>query len=380
MESLDYLTTTELLGVELWRFIALTSAIFLGYTAGKIGAFLLMRWEMGMRDSREILAICLNSISQTLSFLGIVVGLRLGLLFIPMEAGVASVVLTVTQILLIIAIGFTFFKLVDVPYKIYLRWSAKTDSKLTDMLAPILRASMRIAVVVLTLVQVAQTLSDQPITSIIAGLGIGGLAIALAAQDSIKHIFGSFVIFTDRPFEVGDRLVIDGHDGPVESVGFRSTRIRTLEGHLVTIPNGELVNKNIHNISKRPFIRRILNVTITYDTPPDKVDRAVEVIKEILANHEGMREDMPPRVLFNDFNAASLNILVIYWYFPADFWAYMAFTERFNKELLRRFGEEGIDFAFPSQTLYLAGDRNRPLNVGIQDIDGKDIPNPTGRS
>ncbi|MCD8481953.1 MAG: mechanosensitive ion channel family protein [Verrucomicrobia bacterium] len=178
-------------------------------------------------------------------------------------------------------------------------------------------------------------------------------------------MFGSIVIFSDRPFEVGDRLQVDGVDGPVVEVGFRSTKIRTLDGHLVTIPNGELVNKNIVNIAKRPYIRRTLNVTITYDTPPEKVEEALAILKSMLDNHEGMDPAFPPRVVFNEFNSTSLNILVIYWYHPPDFWKYMAFTERFNMELLRRFGEAGIVFA-STQTLHLAGDPKRPLELGLK--------------
>ncbi|MGD8764321.1 MAG: mechanosensitive ion channel [Desulfobacteraceae bacterium] len=159
-------------------------------------------------------------------------------------------------------------------------------------------------------------------------------------------------------------MVVDGHDGPVEEVGLRSTKIRTLEGHLVTVPNGELANKTIQNIGKRPYIRRIVNLTITYDTPSERIDHALELVKDILDNHEGMHEDFPPRVYFNDFNSASLNIMVIYWYHPPNYCDFMAFTERFNREVFRRFSEEGIDFAFPTQTLYLAGDPTRPLTVG----------------
>ena len=237
----------------------------------------------------------------------------------------------------------------------------KTESKLDDMMAPLVKKSLRITVVILVLVQIAQILSDKPITSIIAGLGIGGLAIALAAQDSIKNFFGSIVLFADKPFEIGDRVIIDGHDGPVEEVGLRSTKIRTLDGHLVTIPNGELANKSIHNIGKRPYIRQVTNITITYDTPPDKIDRALEILKELLDNHEGMSEEFPPRVFFNAFNADSLNIIVYYWYHPPNYWDYAAFNEKFNKEIFTRFNEEGIDFAFPTQTIYLAGDPSRPL-------------------
>lgn len=144
------------------------------------------------------------------------------------------------------------------------------------------------------------------------------MAIALAAQDTVKNFFGSVVLFVDKPFEIGDRISVDGHDEPVEEVGLRSTKIRTLDGHLVTVPNGTLANQTIQNIGKCPYIRRIANLTITYDTPPEKIDRALEIVKETLDNHKGMHEDLPPRIYFNDLNSDSLNLMVIYWYHPPN--------------------------------------------------------------
>jgi MscS family membrane protein len=147
----------------------------------------------------------------------------------------------------------------------------------------------------------------------------------------------------------------------------RTTRIQTLDGHVLSVPNGNLANMTIHNIGKRPYIRRVFDVTITYDTPVEKVDRAVEILREILENHEGMNEDFPPRVYFDNMNADSLNIKCFYWYHPADYWKYMEFTQEVNRTIFRRFNEEGIDFAFPTQTIYLAGDKDRRLDVGIRD-------------
>jgi MscS family membrane protein len=122
----------------------------------------------------------------------------------------------------------------------------------------------------------------------------------------------------------------------------------------------------IHNIGKRTFIRRVFDVTITYDTPPEKVDRAIELLKEILDNHEGMDPNLPPKVYFDNLNADSLNLKCYYWYHPPLFWDYMDFNERINLEIFKRFNEEGIDFAFPTQTIYLAGDRNRPIDIGVR--------------
>jgi len=196
--------------------------------------------------------------------------------------------------------------------------------------------------------------------------------VALAGQDMIRNFFGSVMILLDKPFQVGDRVVIGGHDGPVEEVGFRSTKIRTLEGHLVTVPNAEAANTIVQNIGRRPYIRRLSNITITYDTPPEKVRRALEIVKELLANHEGMDEEFPPRVFFNEFNDCSLNILMLYWYHPPDYWAFLEFNEKVNMEILERFNAEGIDFAFPTQTVYLANDEKRQLALRMLE-QGTDI-------
>ena len=134
----------------------------------------------------------------------------------------------------------------------------------------------------------------------------------------------------------------------------RSTRIRTLDGHLVTVPNGELANKMIRNISKRPYIKRVANITVTYDTPPEKVELAIQIILEYLDGHnEKMHPDFPNRVFFNNFNDCSLNILVIYWFAPPAYWDFLEFDQQFNMHVLSRFNEEGIEFAFPTRTLYL---------------------------
>jgi MscS family membrane protein len=353
------------LGNELWRVAALCLTILTLLILGRLLRHLFSTGAESMeKRNRPFSAVTLRSLSRASAPALAAVGIKLGLAFLVLNAVVDSIAATVTSILMTMAIAYVAYCLVDVVEVWLRRMAGRTESKLDDMLVPMVRASLRVTIVVLLLVQVATILSDKPVTSIIAGLGVGGLAIGLAAQDTIKNFFGSLMIFSDRPFELGDRIVVDGHDGPVESVGFRSTRIRTLDGHLVTIPNGELANKTILNIGKRPSIRRVMNVTVTYDTPPDKVQRAIDILKEILQDHEGMRADFPPRVLFNDFNAASLNIYAVYWYFPADWWKYSDFNQRVNFEILTRFNNEGIEFAFPTQTLYLAGDPNRPLDIG----------------
>ena len=141
---------------------------------------------------------------------------------------------------------------------------------------------------------IVQNLTGVKIGPLLASLGIGGIAIALAAKDSIANFFGTLTILFDKPFQVGERVTIDGHDGVVEDVGIRSTRIRTLTGHLVTIPNEKVVNSATENIPKRPGIRWLTNIGITYTTPPAKVERAVQIIESILKDHESMDPKKPP--------------------------------------------------------------------------------------
>jgi len=229
---------------------------------------------------------------------------------------------------------------------------------------------------------------------LLTGIGIGGLAIALAARPTIENIIGSFMIFLDKPYQVGQRVNVLGQDGTVESIGLRSTKVRLLTGHLTSIPNEKMASVEIENIGRRPFIRRLFSITVTYDTPPDKINRALEILREILAvpkvpeletavgieestdtasgeaehtihpNQAINQPDFPPRISFNEFNADSLNILVIYWYHPPDYWGYLDHATWINLQIKERFNAEEIDFAFPTQTLHLAGDEKRPLDVG----------------
>jgi len=247
---------------------------------------------------------------------------------------------------------------------VYLKkWAAGTESTIDDMLAPIVGKTLRLFIIVIGGIIIVQNLTGLKIGPLLASLGIGGLAVALAAKDSIANFFGTLTILFDKPFQVGQRITIDQHDGTVENVGFRSTRIRTLTGHLVTIPNEKLVNSSVENIGERPHIRWLNNIGITYDTPPDKVEKAVQIIREILENHEGMKEDFPPRVFFNGFNDWSLNIMVVVWYHPPNYWDYQAWLQNICLEIMRRFEAEDIDFAFPSQTIYMANDDKRQLKL-----------------
>lgn len=358
-------------GNEVWRFMAWLLAVLVAGMAGRVARFYLAKIAAVVEGrKRHVLASFLKAIGKAAVFVLVVVALKSGLHFLVLSPAVSAFAMTATNVLVVVATTFTLYCMVDVASSALERAAARTPSKLDDMLAPMVRSSLRVTVVVLGLVQVATVLSDKPLTSIVAGLGVGGLAVALAAQETIKNFFGSVTVLTDKPFELGDRIMVDKYDGVVESVGFRSTRLRTFDGDLVTIPNGDLAGKAIQNAGKRPYLRRVMNLGLTYDTAPAKVGRAMDILKGILADHPHQDPAMPPRVVFKDFGSSSLDIMVLYWFCSADYWAFMDFNERVNLEILRRFKEEGIDFAFPSQTVYLAGDDRRPLNIPWQSAAG----------
>ena len=175
-------------------------------------------------------------------------------------------------------------------------------------------------------------------------------------------------------------MIIDTYDGVVEDVGFRSTRIRTLTGHLLTIPNEKIVNSGVENIGKRPHIRWLTNITITYDTPAERVEKAVSIIKDTLTDHEGMHPDFPPRVYFNGFNDWSLNIMVIAWYHPAEYWDMQEWLQRTCLEILGRFNDEGIyiraelpgvsgdelDIQITANNLAISGERKIAAEEGVK--------------
>lgn len=245
------------------------------------------------------------------------------------------------------------------------------ESAVHRSLGPLVRKTLRTILWSIGALFILNSVFDQDIGALLAGLGIAGLAVSLAAQDSLKNLFGSVTIVLDRPFQVGERIIYSGYDGVIEEIGLRSTKLRTLTGNVVTIPNAKIVNDPVENVGQRPSIRRTMNVTITYDTPLEKVREAVEILRRIL-EEDGIREpihatingdEYPPRAYFNDYNAESLNIFVIYWYAPPVWWDYMDHAQRLNLRIFEEFEKAGIEFAFPTQTVYLARDAKRQLVV-----------------
>jgi MscS family membrane protein len=232
-------------------------------------------------------------------------------------------------------------------------WRERTvvgaDKSFDEQLFPIVRKTVKLFVVVVAVLVTSQNLGIN-ITAAIASLSIGGLALGLAAQDTLANLFGAVAVFMDKPVRVGDRIKVESVDGTVEAIGLRSTRVRSLDGHLAAIPNKIMGNAIITNITRRPSIRTEMNIGLTYDTPAQKVQRATAILEEVFRAHPQTGELI---ISFNKFNDSSLNILVVHWWNSTDFKEYLAGFQKLNLELKRRFDAEKIDFAFPSQTVYV---------------------------
>ncbi len=357
----DVLTESKFVGNTLVQWLGLLGVLLGSFIVAKIVSFVLGRQgkRLEQREKGYLLAAMLRSLAGPAGLLILAGGLYTASTFMNLTytKTLLPFWLNICRTISVLAATWFIFKLVDVLEFFLTKWTSRTKTTLDDQLVPLVRKTLRVFVVIVALLFIAQNIFQWNIGALVAGLGIGGLAFALAAKDMLANLFGSATIFADRPFAMGERVKIGEHDGFIEEVGFRSTRIRTLAGHLVTIPNATVANEMIENIGRRPYIKRVLDVTVTYDTAVQKVQRGVDIIREMLdARAESFSADNPGRVYFNDFNPASLNIVVYYWFAPPDWWEYLKFNHEFNMELLRRFGEEGIEFAFPTQTLYLKKD------------------------
>lgn len=222
----------------------------------------------------------------------------------------------------------------------------KTETDLDDQLLPIVRKSITASIWVLAIV-VGLNNAGYDVTALIAGLGIGSLAFALAAKDSISHVFGGFVLFTDKPFTINDRVIVKGYDGIVKEVGVRSTRIQTLDGRMVTIPNGSIANDSIINVSKE--IARKTTVDLTYDTSPEKMQKAMDLLKMICVNNQHVEEELTVTA-FTAFGDFALNIRFIYYIKKGA--SIFGTMNDVNMGVLKQFNENGIEFAFPTQTIH----------------------------
>lgn len=352
---------------EWWGWVALLGCIFLGVIAGRVTSGF-MRKTADRAQGRGAAATVVRSAATPASLFLITVGISVGLGFIDLQPVASSLRNKVLTFLYVLAVAWFLFNLVDL-IDIWVRnLATRTKSHIDDQLAPLIRKTLRIFLVILVGLYTAQNIFNQDVTAWLTGLGIAGLAVSLAAQDSLRNLFGSITILLDKPFEVGDRIVFDGFDGPVEEIGFRSTRMRNFDGELITVPNSKFIEGSVRNVTKRPTIRRVMDVSVEYGTSPELMRQAVEAIRKILDEPEIRLkldwEKTPPRVHFNEMKADNLNIRVSYWFSdPADWWGFNDLAQHVNLRVMEELTAIGVPFAFPTQTMVLTNDGDKPLRV-----------------
>jgi MscS family membrane protein len=231
----------------------------------------------------------------------------------------------------------------------------KTDTRLDEQLVPILRTSIKVFVVIIVTLQVVDQMGGD-VKGLIAGLGLGGLAFALAARDSLANIFGSVVILADQPFKVGDWIEAEGVEGVVEEIGFRSTRVRTFAKSLYTVPNSKLADWAINNWSAMPRRRIMSTIGVSYEATPEQLEAAVEGIRKIIEENGDLHTDFY-LVNFNDFGDSALELFVYCFTKTTDWAQYMGIRQAFNLAIMRLLRDLGLEVAFPTRTVYLRQDQ-----------------------
>jgi MscS family membrane protein len=349
----------QVIGISIGQYATALGIILVAYITKKVFAYLFIKviLPLTQKTKRELddrFFACLQKPAEFLIFLiGLFIAVEI--LQLPGEPFDFSKLATaLLKALVIFDIAWFLFNLVDMVDHYLSRWAERTESTLDDQLAPLLRKSLRIFIIVMAGLMAIQTFG-YPITGVLASLGIGGLAFALAAKDTVSNIFGSLMIIFDRPFHVGDWIKAGDMEGTVEEVGFRSTKIRTFAKTLISVPNNIIANLALDNYSRMPKRRIRLTVGVSYDTTPEQMREAVKRIRELLKTHPAIDQEFF-LVNFTDFGASSLDIMV-YCFTTTTVWGdYLDAREDVCLKIMDTLAELGLEIAFPSTTVYLRKD------------------------
>ena len=344
----------KFLGLYIWQYAGMlifVIASFLVYWVA--GFFFRMLLKKVLRRLRQddLFQQYIRPVAKPFSWMLVVLLLLLLVPTLQLPINISKYVILGLKTLLPIFFILVFYYLADV-LSLYLEKLAKrTESTMDDQLIPIVRRSAKIFVIAVGGLFILHNL-DVNITTLLAGLSIGGLALALAAQDTLKNFLGSVMIFIDRPFQIGDWISADGIDGTVEEVGFRSTRVRNFSNSLVTVPNGRLSDLTIDNHGLRVFRRFRTHFGITYDTPTQLVETFVEGLKKIVQQHPDTRKDYY-EIHLNELGDSSLNVLFYIFFQVPDWSQELKARHEILLEVIKWAEEIGVRFAFPTQTLHM---------------------------
>jgi MscS family membrane protein len=267
------------------------------------------------------------------------------------KPGLRSSIFILFQILITGAFAWTLLRFIDFIGLILIKRAETTESKLDDQFVPYIKSGLKIIVAITTVFFALGFIFKVNIIALVGGLGIGGLALALAGKETVENLFGSFTIFFDKPFTVGDHVKVGNVEGFVESIGLRSTRIRTLERSLLTIPNKKMIDAELENVTLRNMWRARFFVALTYSTSTEQLKAVIKDIYDYIHAHPQTRDH--PIVKFSEFNSSSLDVLVVYFVLTSELETFLNIKEEINFKIMEIVKQHGCSFAFPSTSVYL---------------------------
>ena len=350
------LTTSTFLDIPLARWLIAIAALFATVIAQRVvlSTFHAFAQRIASRTKTKLDDVLLHAAERPVGLLVYVIGILLTVHLLNPPADIFPLVELANNVgrVATILIGVWFLWRLIEGLSVYFSARAKeTESSLDDQLVPFVSKTLKIFLVLTAVLMVAQNMGYS-ISGLLASLGIGGIAIAMAAKDTIANVFGSIMILVDRPFTVGDWIKGSDFEGVVEEVGFRSTKIRTFEKTLVNVPNSALANMVIDNIDARSVRRIKMRIGLTYDTSSSQMDAALKGIEDILIKHPGVDQSYK-LVKFDEFADSSLSIF-LYYFSASKVWEeYLQVRQEVNMQIMEMLEGMELEFAFPSQTLYL---------------------------
>ncbi len=249
----------------------------------------------------------------------------------------------------IIAFNWMLLRIIDFVALVMAYKASLTESKSDDQLVPFVRELLKIFAIIVGVFVVLGMVFEINVLTLITGLGIGGIAVALAAKDSLENLFGSFTIFLDKPFVVGDLVKVDGIEGSIEKVGFRSTQLRSIDKSIITVPNKKMIDSALENLTLRNFRRVKFTISLTYGTRSEQIKSITDEINSLINNHPNIKEESI--AIFEEFGDYSLKLMVLYFVEMMDYYPYLKIKEDINYQITQIVHKHGSDFAFPTRTI-----------------------------
>jgi len=335
--------------------IILVALVFKRLISKKLGQVVFKIFKRDKGDGFLNLDQFFDLMIKPIELLIVFVGLAFAVKMLHFPAGedvdIERLVDITLQICLVVSVTWSILRLIDFIGLVLMQQAEKTETTTDDQIIQFVKEALKIFTYLFAFLFTLGAVFQLNIGAMVAGLGIGGLAIALAAQDTLQNVIASFIIFFDKPFVVGDYIKVQGISGVVEKIGFRSTRIRTLEKSFLTIPNNMLVSNVLDNMSLRTFRRSKFQVGLTYDTAIDQIKAIVRDVQAYIDGHEKTNQD--GLVRFEEFGDSSLNLTILLYVDTKKYDEYMMVVEDINFRIMEIVKEHGSDFAFPSTTVYL---------------------------